>query len=87
MSPTKSQIEQYRRQENEDMEEDGAPEKARGERKAGDTERLLEAITLCRTSLTAQMEEVKMDISLISQDFQKLKDWVKGAETRLSTMD
>lgn len=94
MSPTKAQkaaaakLDQYRRQDKEDMEEDGASEKTGGgERTASDPDKLLEAITFCRTSLTAQIEEVKMDISLIRQDFQKLRDRVKEAETRLSTVE
>lgn len=52
-----------------------------------DTDRLLEAITLCHTSLTAQIEEVKTDISLIRQDLQKLRERVKDAETRISTAE
>lgn len=48
---------------------------------------MLEAITLCRTSLKAQIEEVTEDISLIRQDFQKLRDQVTETKTRLSTVE
>lgn len=47
----------------------------------------LEALTSCHTLLTAQIEVVKVDISLIRQDFQMLREWVKTAETRLGEME
>lgn len=94
MSPTKAQkaataakLTQYRRHEGEEMEENGAAEKPEEERPAGDTDRLLEAITFCRTSLTAQIEEVKVDISVIRQDLHKLRDRVKTAENRISNVE
>lgn len=37
-----------------------------------DTVKVLEAISSCQTSLTMKIEEVKVDISLIQQDLQKL---------------
>lgn len=57
------------------------------ERTAGDTDKLLEAITFCRTSLASQIEEVKVDISLVRQDLHKLQDRVKETETRISNVD
>lgn len=92
MSPSKVQktaaakLDQYRRQDREETEEDGGAAKAGEERIAGDTDKLLEAITFCRTSLTTQIEDVKVDIS-IRQDLQKLRDRVKTTETLLSTVE
>lgn len=78
MSPPKTQkstaakLDQYCRQEREDQEENGGGAKPGEARTVGDTDKLLEAITFCRTSLTAQIEEVKVDISPIRQDLHKL---------------
>lgn len=89
MSPTKAQksaaakLEQYRRTEKD--EDGGASHEERNP--ASDTDRLLEAITFCRTSLAAQVEEVKVDISLLRQDFQKLRDRVTTAEVRLGVVE
>lgn len=46
-----------------------------------------EAITNCQTTLTARIEEVKVDIFLVWQDFQKLRDRVKDTEDRISTVE
>lgn len=93
MSQTKAQkaaaakLEQYRRQDKDDSGENGGATSEVQESAGGDTDRLLEAITFCRTSLTEQIEEVKVDISLMRQDFQKLWDQVKTAKNRLSTVE
>lgn len=93
MSPSKSQkaavskLDQYRRQDREEQAENDGDNTHGEERTAGDTEKLLEAINLCRTSLASQIEEVKVDISLIRQDFHKLRDRVKETETRISDME
>lgn len=93
MSPQKSQkstaakLAQYRRQTGEDLEEDGCATQSGEERPAGDTDKLLEAITFCRISLTAQIEEVKVDISLIRQDLHKLRNRVRATETRISDVE
>lgn len=93
MSPPNAQksaaakLAQYRRQNGEELEEDGGAAQAGEERSAGDTDKLLEAITFCPTSLTAQIEEVKVDISLIRQDLHKLSNRVKSAETRISDIE
>lgn len=88
MSPNKSQkaaaakLAQFHRMDGEDAGEDGGAICETQPPASGDTTKLLEAITLCQTSLTMQIEEVRMDISLIRQDFQKLRDRVTMAETR-----
>lgn len=80
MSPTIAQkaaaakLAQFRRMDGEEAGEDGGATCESQTLTSGDTDKLLEAITFCRTSLTAQIEEVKMDISLIRQDFQKLRE-------------
>lgn len=78
---------QFRRMDGENAREDGGATCETQTSANGDTDRLLEAITFCRTSLTAQIEEVKMDISLIRQDFQKLRDRVTTAETQLGLVE
>lgn len=69
---TLAKLDQYRRQEKESAGEDGSAMCSERDVPGSDTAKVLDAITFCRTSLTAQIEEVKVDISLIRQDFQKL---------------
>lgn len=57
--------------------EDGPP--------SGDTTRILDAISLCQTTLTSKIEEVKVDISLIHQDIHKLRERVSKTERRWKT--
>lgn len=59
-----------------------------------DTTKVLEAITACQaavitcqTNLTTRIEEVKVDISLVRQDFHKLRERVTEAEFRLSNVE
>lgn len=102
MSPPKktatatSKLDQYRRQdkEKESLGQDG--DATRGEETPvnTDTAKVLEAITVCQeavvacqSTLTARIEEVKVDISLVRQDFQKLRDRVTEAETRLGIVE
>lgn len=93
MSLTKAQkasaakLKQFHQLYRWEPEEDGDAVKTGGEQMKGDTDRLLEVITFCQTLLTAQIEEVKVNISLIRQDFQKLRDRVKTAETRLGFVE
>lgn len=52
-----------------------------------DTARVLEAISDCKSSLTCKIEEVKIDVSLIRQDLQKLRERVTETETRISRVE
>lgn len=89
MCPTKAQKAavakqaQFRRMDGEDVGEDCGAMCESQPPPSGDTATLLEAIIpFCRTSLTAQIEAVKVDISLIQQDFQKLRERVTTAKTQ-----
>lgn len=77
MSLTKkaaAKLDKYLRQEKEVPAQDGAEPTQGAEMPAGaDTAVVLEAIAACQPSLTTKIEEVKMDISLIRQDMQKLR--------------
>lgn len=53
----------------------------------GDTARVLEAISLCQTTLTSKIEEVKIDISLIRQDINKLRERVSETKRRVGHME
>lgn len=53
----------------------------------GDTARVLEAISLCQCTLTAKIEEVKVDISLIRQDIHKLKERVSENKHRVGHVE
>lgn len=66
MSLTKTQkhtlakIDWYRQQDKDNVGEDGSAENDRKDLAVGNTDRVLEAITCCCTSLTSQIEEVKV---------------------------
>lgn len=94
MSPPKrntvasSSLDRYRRTERDHERQDGAspPEHAAPQADQGtaDTAKVLEAISLCQSTLTTKLEEVKVDISLIRQDMTKLRERVTETETRIS---
>lgn len=48
---------------------------------------MLEAISDCKSTLTSKIEEVKIDVSLICQDLQKLRDRVTETEARISHVE
>lgn len=45
---------------------------------------LLTTIQSCNTTLTGKMEEIKVDIGLLRQDMQNIKDWMAETEHRIS---
>lgn len=47
----------------------------------------LQAITSCNTSFTGKMEEIKVDISLLRQDMQRVCERVAETELRISTLE
>lgn len=93
MSPPKrnntasSSLDRYRRTERDPEEQDGASAAAHAvshtEHEAADTVKVLEAISLCQSTLTTKIEEMKVDISLLRHDMTKLRERVTEAETRL----
>lgn len=60
---------------------------AESEQATGDTAKVLKAISQGQTMLTPKTEEVKVDISLLRQDFQKLCERVTETERRISHME
>lgn len=60
---------------------------AQDDGRAADKSEILEAIAACQTSLTTRIEEVKIDISLLRQDMQQLRDRVGESEQRLGRVE
>lgn len=91
---TTSKLDQYRRQEKDSLAKDSVTTREEETFVGTDTAKVLEAITLCQeavaacqTTLTARIEEAKVDISLVREDFQKLRERVTEAEAWLSTVE
>lgn len=91
--PKKSQgaitkLGKYRNDGQDTMGEDSAASSS-GEEvpPSGDTARILDAVSLCQTTLTSRIEEVKVDISLIRQDMHKLRERVTEAERRVGQVE
>lgn len=93
MSPPKkatdsaAKLAKYRHAEREAEEENGAGSPSTTSSATEDTARVLEAISDCKSTLTGKIEEIKIDVSLIHQDLQKLRDRVTETETRISHME
>lgn len=94
MSPPKkgseaaAKLAAFRRLEKEAPIQDGAgPSLVVEEPESPATSKVLEAIATCQTMLTTKIEEVKVDISLMRQDMQKLRDRVGEAEHRISEVE
>lgn len=93
MSPPKkptetlAKLDEYRRQDKESPSQDGAAVEQEAGTAGAETAKVLEAISSCQASLTSKIKEVKIDISLVRQDLQRLNDRVTEAETRLSTVE
>lgn len=52
-----------------------------------ETQKVLAAIYACQASLTTQIEEVKVDISLIRQDAQRTRECLTEVKQRVSTLE
>lgn len=93
MSPPKkgtdaaAKLAKFRLQDKAAAEENGADQPAPSDSAADDTARVLEAISDCKSTLTCKIEEVKVDVSLIRQDLQKLRERVTDTETRISQVE
>lgn len=94
MSPPKrtpgalAKLDRFRHEERNAAGEDGAAPSATEEAPpTGDTARILEAVSLCQTTLTSKIEEVKIDISLIRQDIHKLRERVSETERRIGQVE
>lgn len=92
MSPPKkntdsaAKLAKYKHVDKEAGEENGAGSSSPPDAAAEDPARVLEAISDCKNTLTSKIE-VKIDVSLIRQDLQKLRDWVTETEARLSHVE
>lgn len=100
MSPPKKETDadaklgKYRRLDQDPPDQDGGNLAEEETSMRADTVKVLEAITACQvavttcqTNLTTKIEEVKADICLVKQDFQKLRERVTEAEACLSSME
>ncbi|XP_073453831.1 uncharacterized protein [Aquarana catesbeiana] len=93
MSPPKKttgaadKLSQYRRQEKEMQTEDGAGSGTDPDPHADGTVKVLDAIAALQGTLTAKIDEVKIDISLLRQDLSRVRDRVTEVETRVGTME
>lgn len=92
MSPPKQKMDpaaklaKYRNTDKEAGGENGAGPSPHADPAAEDTARVLEAMD-CKSTLTSKIEEVKVDVSLIRQDLQKLRDRVTEAEACISRVE
>lgn len=82
-----SKLAKYRLQDKAAAEENGADQPTPLDSSADDTARVLEAISDCKSTLTCKIEEVKVDVSLIRQDLQKMRERVTETETRISQVE
>lgn len=86
-----SSLERYRRTERDTESQDGAApaehEASLTDQPPNDTAKVLEAISLCQSTLTSKIEEVKVDISLIRHDMTKLRERVTESETRIGRVE
>lgn len=93
MSPPKkatdsaAKLAKYCHAEKEAEEDNGAGSPAATSSSTEDTARVLEAISDCKSTLMGKIEEVKIDVSLIRQDLQKLRDGVTETENRISHVE
>lgn len=81
---TSSQLARFRRPDKDQQAKDGAGASSDSEQTAAVLTKVPDAISLCQSTLTTKIEEVKINISLIRQDMNKLCDRVTEAETRIS---
>lgn len=82
-----AKLAKYRNTEKDAGGENGAGPPPHADSAEEDTARVLEAILDCKSTLTSKIEEVKVDVSLIRQDLQKLRERVTETETRLSRVE
>lgn len=82
-SKASSKLDKFRHKEREAPGEDGGASTSDSEPPAAETERMLEVISTCLATVTAKIKEVKVDISLLSLDFHKLRHRMSEAETRI----
>lgn len=86
-SAAADKLAKYRHDEDDGQAKDGAAACPGEERHAAETAKVLDAIATLQGTLTAKVDEVKIDISLLRQDLSKLKDRVTETETRISTAE
>lgn len=83
MKDTAAQLDKFHHQDKDPQAKDGSSPSFSPSPPTADKSEILEAITACQTSLTTKLEEVKVDISLLHQDLQKLRHRV-GSDDQTS---
>ncbi|KAE8587398.1 hypothetical protein XENTR_v10021959 [Xenopus tropicalis] len=100
-SETAAKLEQYARTTNQDGARSAPPSPERQVQPEQDlgpqsppaptTQDILTAITTCQSTLTAtltaKIEEVKVELSLLKQDVQNIRDRTRAIEERVSTLE
>lgn len=77
----------YHHQEKDQQAKDGAKICPDTKQHKADTTKVQNAIATLQGTLTAKIDKVKIDISLLRQDLSELKDRVTEAETRIGTAE
>lgn len=87
MADVTAKLVQVRHQDGQTQAQDGSSPSSSSAARAADKSEILEAIAACHTSLTTRIEEVKIDISLLRQEMQQLRDRVGESEQRLGRVE
>lgn len=80
-SETCDKLAKYRQQDKEQQAEDGAGVSSDTKQAAAATNKVLDAIALCQSTLTTKIKKVKIDVS---QNLSTLRDHVAETETRIN---
>lgn len=83
---TASKLAQFRHQDGQSQAQDGGSPSSSSAARAADKSEILEVIAACHTSLTTWIEEVKIDISLLRQDMQQLRDRVQESSDQANRL-
>lgn len=87
LSTAAKKLARYCHDEDDEQAKDGAVVCPGEDRHAMETAKVLDAIAALQGTLTAKIDEVKIDISLLRQDLSKVKDRVTETETHISNAE
>lgn len=84
---TADKLAQYHRQEKDMQPQDGTDTCPESDPQETGTAKVLDAIAALQGTLTAKIDEVKTDISLLRQDLSKVRDRVTETENRIGAVE